>query len=88
MELYQATANTDRNVTGMVKTLNGNVEKLLEHLISKSDPKHIPVSVFCVLVGFILIFNFALVFGLSATERLGEKFGKAIGAREGVQQEK
>lgn len=73
MEIHRAVHRNEKNMDALIQSLDGKMERLVEHLIKKADPRFVPVSVFGWLVAFLLIFNFALVFGIPATERLAQK---------------
>lgn len=81
MEIHRAALETEKNVDAIIKSIDVKMDKLVNHLVDKNQ-KNIPVNVFGWLVFFILVFNFTLIFGAAATERLGEKFGNMVGTHQ------
>lgn len=79
MEIHQSTQKTEKNMDSLLFSVDTKMDKLVNHLIRKSDRTMIPASVLSWIVVALLVFNFAFVFGVPATERIAHSIGVLFG---------
>lgn len=75
MRLHESTLNTEKKVDAVIALLDDKIDTLINKITERNNADLIPVRVFSWIVVFLLVFNFAFVFGIPAVEKY---FGKLI----------
>lgn len=81
MQIHNSVSRTEKNVDSVIKALDSKMDTLVNHMIERSDPNVIPVSVLKYIVICMLVFNCAFIFGVPAAERILGKLVTSVGGQ-------